>query len=185
MAELSGADAVRDALEGIEQTVQTASKRRARVIRELATLMPPPALADDHRDLVEALLRRERADADPAAAPQQRAAAVLAEARRAHEARDAIAARAADDAERAYLHSVDLLRTELDATWHWALERADAFAAGLVGRTTTEVADAVAAYVAAFRGVLQASETLDADAVAAAVTAAEVAAARLDAVLSA
>lgn len=185
MAELSGADAVRDALEGIQATVETAAKRRARIIRELATIMPPAALGDEHRELVEALLRRERADADPAAAPQQRAAAVLAEARRAHAARDRIAAVAADDADRAYLHSVDLLRTELDATWRWALDRADAFAAGLVGRTTTAVADAVAAYVAAFRGVLQASEALDADGVAEAVTAAEAAAARLQQALAA
>ena len=68
----------------------------------------------------------------------------------------------------------------LDATWHWALEKSDAAAARLVGRTTTEVADALAGYVAAFRGVLQASETLAADAVTRAVTEVEAAAARLD-----
>jgi hypothetical protein len=180
VGELSGADAVREALEGIDAAVQTAARRRARVIRSLATITPPEALAAGHRDLVEALLRREAADADPSASPQQRAAVVLDEARRAHAARDRLAAQATDDAGRAYVHTVDLLRAELDASWHWALGQADAAAAHLVGRTTTEVADAVAAYVGAFRGVLQASETLDTEAVTRAVAAAEDASERLE-----
>jgi hypothetical protein len=181
---LSGADAVRDALEGIEAAVQAAAKRRVQIVRELATVTPPDALAADHRTLVEALLRREAADADTTGSPQERAAAVLAEARRAHDARERLAHAAADDAERAYLHTVDLLRVELDATWRWTLDRADAFAAGLVGRTTTDVSDAVAGYVAAFRGVLQASETLDAAAVDRAVARAEDATAALERALS-
>jgi hypothetical protein len=184
VAGLSGADAVRDALEGIEAAVETAAKRRAHVVRQLATLTAPEALAADHRALVEALLRRETADADATATPHQRAGAVLAEARRARDARERLGQAAVDDAGRAYVHTVDLLRSELDATWRWVLERADAFAAGLVGRTTTDVADAVAAYVAAFRGVLHASETLDADAVARAVTDAEAAATRLEKTLA-
>ena len=184
MAGLSGTDAVREALEHIEAAVRAAARRRAKVVREMATLSPPAELAGDHRALVEALLRREAADADAQATPQQRAAAVLAEARRAHDARERLAARAGDDAGRAYLHTVDLLRNELDATWRWALDQADAAAARLVGATTTAVADAVAAYVAAFRGVLQASETLDADAVGRAVAAAEDATARLEQALA-
>ena len=184
MAPLSGADAVRDALEGIDAAVQAAAKRRAQLVREMTTITPPGPLVADHRALVEALRRREAADADPVASAQQRAATVVAEARRAHEARDRLVRAAQDDAGRAYLKAVDLLRTELDATWRWALDRADAFAAGLVGRTTTDVSDAVAAYVSAFRGVLQASETLDAGAVARAVEAAEAATTRLERALA-
>ena len=180
MAGLSGADAVREALERIEAAVQAAARRRAQLIRELVTITPPESLAADHRELAEALLRREAADADAEAGAHERAAAVLAEARRAHEARDRIAASATDDAGRAYLRTVDLLRRELDGSWHWALEQADAAAAHLVGRTSTEIADAVAAYVAAFRGVVQAGETLDASAVARAVVAMEDATRRLD-----
>jgi hypothetical protein len=184
VAGLSGADAVREALEHIDAAVEAASRRRARLVRELITVVPPPDLAADHRELAEALLRREAADANTEASAQERAAAVLAEARRAHDARERIAAQASDDAGHAYLRTVDLLRVELDATWHWTLEQADAAAAKLVGATATAIADAVAAYVAAFRGVLQASETLDADAVTRAVAAAEDATARLDAALS-
>ena len=185
MAGLSGADAVREALEHIEAAVHGAARRRARLVRELATVAPPPELSGDHRELVEALLRRESADASTSASPHERAATVLDESRRVHDARDRIAASATDDAGRAYLHTIDLLRRELDASWRWALEQADAASAHLVGRTSTEVADAVAAYVAAFRGMVQAGETLDAEAVTAAVEEVEAASARLEAALSA
>ena len=163
MAGLSGVDAVREALETIEAAVETASRRRAWLIRELATA------PDADRDLVEALIRREAADAQTGASMEQRALAVLAEAHRVHDAR----ARLTDEA---LARVVD----EIDATWHWALEQADAAAAGLVGRTSTAIADAVAAYVAAYRGVVQAAETLDADAVTRAVAVAEDAARRLE-----
>ena len=180
MAGLSGADAVRDALEGIEAAVEAAARRRAHVIRQMATLTPPDPLIAEHRALVEALLRRETADADTSGTQQQRADAVLAEARRAHAARERLTELATDDAGVAYLRTMDLLRTELDATWHWALDRSDAFAAGLVGHTPSAVSDAVAAYVTAFRVVLRASLALDADELARAVACADEAGARLE-----
>lgn len=163
MAGLSGVDAVREALGRIEVAVEAASRRRAWLIRELATA--PGA----NRELVEALIRREAADARSGASMEQRALAVLAEARRLRDAR----ARLTDET---LLRVVD----EIDASWHWALEQADAAAASLVGRTSTEITDAVAAYVAAYRGVVRAGETLDADAVSRAVAAAEDATRRLE-----
>jgi hypothetical protein len=184
VGELTGADAVRDALEGIDAAFTAAARRRASVVRALVSMTPPPAIAGEHRAVAEALLRREAADAEPSGSPQQRASRVLDEARRARDARARMAERAAGDAERTHVQAVELRHDELEDTWRWALDQADAFAAGLTGRTTPPVAQAVAGYVAAFRAVLAASETLDAGAVARAVAGAEAAAARLDQALA-
>jgi len=152
--------AVRETLEAIDQAVRSAAARRAHLVREIAAMAPPPALAADHRNLAEALVRREAADADETSDPLVRASHVLNEAIHARNARVSLHQHALQPADRQYAQAVEAKVVELDQTWHWALDRAKEHAAALHGRARNEVVVALAAYVRAFRNVLEASETL-------------------------
>lgn len=184
MLDPGSAEAVREALEGIEAAVETAAKRRAAIVRGLATTAPPPALATEHRELAEALLRAEAADADALASAPERAVRVLDEQRRSRAARARMAERAQAASETAYVQQVESHCAELEATWVWALDRSDAFAAMLAGRVPGAIEQAVTGYVGAFRAVLLASRAQDRDALARAVSAAERAGAELEQALA-
>lgn len=176
--------AVREALEGIDQAVRAAAARRAHLVREIAAMAPPPALAADHRNLAEALLRREAADTDETQDPLVRASHVLNEAIHARNARLSLHQHATAPADQQYARAVEAKVTELDQTWHWALDQAKQYALGLNGRARQEVTVALTAYVRAFRGVLEASETLDPTRIRAAVQVAEEASRHLEATLA-
>lgn len=176
--------AVREALEAIDHAVRSAAARRAHLVREVAAMTPPPSLAADHRNLAEALVRREAADADETSDPLVRASHVLNEAIHARNARLAMHQHALAPEDRAYAQAVEAKVAELDQTWHWALDRAKEAATGLHGRARNEVVIALTAYVRAFRNVLEASETLDPNRIRQAVQVAQEASRHLEATIA-
>jgi hypothetical protein len=159
---MRGADAVRDALKGIEAAFGDARRRRLELIRALAALPAPPAL-------VEALLRREAIDADPTAGAQDRAVRIHAEHRR--------ATAALDDLDAPSAARVRPLMDELGATWTGALTEAARLASGLAPYTDPPVAAAVVDYVRALTAAHAAAD--DRDALLAAIAGLEAATARL------
>ena len=168
-AGLSGADAVREALEHIEAAVEAAcpapraarprarddhaaggARRRAPRARRGA----PPARGRRRRPR-----RPRRSSAPPPCSPRRAARTTPATGSR---------RRRADDAgTRLPAHRRSAAHRSSTPRGTGRSSRRTPPPPHLVGRTTPTVADAVAAYVAAYRGVLQAGETLDAEAVAA------------------
>jgi hypothetical protein len=134
---------VRDALEAIAAAFEEAARRRVRIIRRIAAVEPAEGEAAPLRALIEALLRREAADADDAAGLEDRVARVLAEARAAGVARERLRANA----------EVGALIAELDQTWTDALAQAHRLGAGLRRRTPADVAQAFADYVGELRAL--------------------------------
>lgn len=163
----SDAETVREALLGIEGAFAAARKRRLEVIREVGKLVP------DEKALIEALLRREAADADPEASPEARATAALREARAAAQARAAL-----PDGQQSA--QVAALLDHAEGTWDWALDQAAARVAPLTGAVAAPAAD----YVTALRELRRAFTQLDEGAVQAAVAHAETALARLEQTLA-
>src|SRR4051812_50099249 len=103
--------ALRDALLGVQEAFAQAARRRVATIRDLARAEVGDGEAPVLRALVEALLRREAADADEALPLAERVARAGGEAARAAQAR----ARPAGQPE------VQRPSAETDATWQGAL----------------------------------------------------------------
>lgn len=160
-------EAVREALLGIEGAFAAARRRRLEVVREVGKVAP------EARTLIEALLRREAADADAEASPEARATAALREARAAAQARAAL-----PDGPAAT--RVAALLDHAEGTWDWALDEAAARVAPLTGAVASPAAD----YVTALRELRRAFTQLDEGAVQAAVAHAETALARLEQTLA-
>ena len=135
--------ALRDALLGVQEVFARAARRRLEAIRALARVEVGAGDAAALRALVEALLRREAADADESLPLADRVGRASAEARAAAAARERLAASA----------DVQALTAAIAATWDDALDRSDVIAARLPGRVAPEVAEAFAGYVAALRAL--------------------------------
>jgi hypothetical protein len=135
--------ALRDALQGVQEAFARAGRQRLAAIRDLARVEVGADDAPALRALVEALLRREAADADETLPLAERVARATAEARAAQDAR----ARLDRHAE------VVALSDAVSATWAEALDRSAVIAARLPGRVAPEVAEAFAAYVGALRAL--------------------------------
>jgi hypothetical protein len=135
--------ALRDALAGLQEIFARAAAARLRAIRDLAGADVGVADAPALRALVEALLRREAADADQQAPLAERVEAAATQAAAAQQARAALAA-----------HPAVLAQADaVAATWTDALERSDVLAARLDGRVAPAIAQAFAAYVGALRAL--------------------------------
>ncbi|HWT92248.1 MAG TPA: hypothetical protein VN238_04580 [Solirubrobacteraceae bacterium] len=163
---MSDTETVREALLGIEGAFAAARKRRLEVIREVGKLVP------DEKALIESLLRREAADADPEAAPEARAMTALREVRAAAEARAALRGPQTEH--------VTALLDHAEGTWDWALDEAAARVEPLTGAVASPAAD----YVSALRELRRAFAELDEGAVQAAVAHTETALARLEQTLA-
>ena len=135
--------ALRDALLGVQEVFARAARLRLEAIRTLARVDVGPEDAPALRELVEALLRREAADADQTLPLRERIARATAEARAAAAARERLTAHA----------DVAALVESILATWHDALDRSDVIAARLPGRVAPEIAEAFGGYVAALRAL--------------------------------
>jgi hypothetical protein len=135
--------ALRDALQGVQEVFARAAQRRLAAIRELARAEVSADDAAALRALVEALLRREAADADETLPLAERVARATAQARAAAAARDRLGA----------YDEVQALGDALAATWDDALDRSDVIAARLSGRIAPEIAEAFGGYVAALRAL--------------------------------
>lgn len=135
--------ALRDALQGVQEAFAQAARRRVALIRDVARLDVGDADAPALRVLVEALVRREAADADDTLPLPERVARTSAE----EAAADAARARLAAHPE------AGALTDAVAATWDEALARSDVAAGRLPGRVAPEVAAAFAAYVSALRAL--------------------------------
>ncbi|MDX6714914.1 MAG: hypothetical protein QOH30_1472 [Baekduia sp.] len=131
------------ALENLQAAFAEAARDRLALIRLVAAAEVAPDEAAAQQALVGALLRREAADADEAAAPADRVRRAVAEAAAAAEARERLAGEA----------EIQRLAGAIDATWDAALQRSAALAGWLEGRTPPEPAAAFAGYVEALRGL--------------------------------
>jgi hypothetical protein len=134
------------ALENVRDAFRAAARERLALIREVARVDVAGAGTDAEaarRALVEALLRREAADADEAAPLEDRVRRSVAEARAAATARERLSA----------VDAVQDLSARIDRTWAVALNRADDLAAWLGGRADPPVSAAFTAYVQALRGL--------------------------------
>ncbi|HMJ32806.1 MAG TPA: hypothetical protein VK501_02725 [Baekduia sp.] len=132
-----------DALVNVQAAFAEAARERLALIRALAAVEVSPGATAAQQQLVAALLRREAADADDAAAPADRIRRSVAEARAAQVARERLVAET----------EVQELAGAIDATWRAALHRSDALAGWLRERTPPAVAAAFAGYVEALRGL--------------------------------
>ena len=135
--------ALRDALQGVQEAFARAGRRRLAAIRDLARVEVGADDAPALRALVEALLRREAADADQTLPLAERVARATAEAAAAAAAREQLAGHP----------DVGALNDAIAAAWDDALERSAAIAGRLPGRVAPEVAEAFAAYVGALRAL--------------------------------
>jgi hypothetical protein len=135
--------ALRDALQGVQEAFARAGRQRLAAIRDLARVEVAAGNTPALRALVEALLRREAADADQTLPLAERVARATAEARAAAAAREQLAGHA----------EVVALTDAVQATWDDALARSAAIAQRLPGRVAPEVAEAFAAYVGALRAL--------------------------------
>jgi hypothetical protein len=131
------------ALENVRAAFEQAARERLALIRQVAQadVGGGEAEATARRALVEALLRREAADADEDAPAGDRLRRSLAEATAASAARRRLAG----------AQAIQDLSARIDRTWAVALNRADDLAAWLKGRAAGPLSDAFTGYVRALR----------------------------------
>jgi hypothetical protein len=140
---VTDAAAVRDALAGVQSAFDEAARRRVGLARVLARTPVSPGSEAARDALVEAVLRREAADASDEGGAAERMAAVARQESAAREAR----ARLVEAGETGAI----AVAGSIDATWPWAFGVSDRLVRGLDGRAPAEIVTALRAYVDALQ----------------------------------